>query len=342
MMVLIEQTLKEVLARVNKYRSLYEKNEEAVRSQLLNPILRSLGWDPENPEEVRPNIRTEEGIPDYSLIKNGRTVLFIEAKKLSVDVKRADVLRQLAKYCFGDGIEYGVLTNGTQWALFKAFRERTRISERVVWHVDLEQDGITASVKKLRTISKEMIDQIEILIQKAGVLDSIWLSITERPRELVKALVPFVAHIAAEDHPDYKFESTEIEEFLEDRIRELVAATKEMPETSVITTDLSPRRITINGQTMEIRHSYEILVKTAEWLIQRGKLRRNDCPVETGHKRYLVSTQPVHRDGGRFRAARKLSNGLFIETHYSTESAIEIAKRLLERFGFSRDLLTVE
>ncbi|MFQ6135428.1 MAG: restriction endonuclease, partial [Nitrososphaerales archaeon] len=86
---------------LKKYRSIYEQNEMAVRDQIVNPILRGLGWNPEDPEEVQPNISTEEGVPDYSLIKNGKKVLFIEAKKLSVDIKQREVIRQLAKYCFG-------------------------------------------------------------------------------------------------------------------------------------------------------------------------------------------------------------------------------------------------
>ena len=60
----------------------------AVRDQIVNPILRGLGWDPENPEEVQPNVYSEEGVPDYSLLKGSKKVLFIEAKKLSVDIEK--------------------------------------------------------------------------------------------------------------------------------------------------------------------------------------------------------------------------------------------------------------
>lgn len=105
---MLKETLEMVVERMRKYRSLYQQNEMAVRDQLVNPILRSLGWNPENPEEVQPNIPTEEGVPDYSLMKNGNAVLFIEAKKLSVDVEQRGAIRQLAKYCFGEGMKYGV------------------------------------------------------------------------------------------------------------------------------------------------------------------------------------------------------------------------------------------
>ena len=74
-----------VLKRLRRYRNLYEKSEESVKYQIINPILKELGWNSENPEEVRINISTEEDIPDYTLLKNNKKVLFTEAKKLSVD-----------------------------------------------------------------------------------------------------------------------------------------------------------------------------------------------------------------------------------------------------------------
>lgn len=46
-----------------------------VREQIINPILRNLGWNPENPEEVQPNVPIEEGVPDYSLIKSENRIL---------------------------------------------------------------------------------------------------------------------------------------------------------------------------------------------------------------------------------------------------------------------------
>ena len=72
----LKERIETVLERLKKHRSLYEKSEESVRYQIINPILRDMGWDPENPEEVQPNISSEEGIPDYSLLKDGRKVFF--------------------------------------------------------------------------------------------------------------------------------------------------------------------------------------------------------------------------------------------------------------------------
>lgn len=343
---MLKETLELVIKRMKKSRSLYERNEMAVRSQIIEPILRGLGWDTENPEEVQPNVSTEEGIPDYSLLKNGKKVLFIEAKKLSVNIEQREVIRQLAKYCFGEGVKYGVLTNGTIWILFKAFQEGTPMSERIVWKTDIESDNLIASVRRLNTISKDNIENIEKLIRKLQILDEIWQSLVDEPDEIIKGLIPVFEKLIKEGYSDYEFEITEIEDFLKERIKELITPTEvteyiSSPETSTWEGG-QPRKMKIGSDVFEIRYSYEILMNTAEWLIKKGKLKRSDCPIPIGKKRNLINTKPKHRYGDNFRAPKRLSNGLYIEVNYSTAGCINNARRLLERFGFRGDILEVQ
>jgi len=342
---MLKETLKMVVKRMKKYSFLYEQNEMAVRDQIVNPILRALGWNPENPEEVQPNISTEEGIPDYSLLKNGKKVLFIEAKKLSVDIEQKDVIRQLAKYCFGEGMKYGVLTNGVIWILFRAFQEGTTMSERIVWKTDIENDELTSSIRRLCTISKDNIDNIEKLIKKLQILDEIWQSLVDEPEKIIKGLIPVFEKLIKEEYSDYKFEPIEIEDFLKERIKELITPIEEPEYVSPPETTMwgggQPRKMKIGSDVFEIRNSYEILTNTAEWLIRKGKLKVSDCPIPIGRKRHLINTEPKHRYGDSFRAPKRLSNGLYIEVHYSTAGCINNARRLLERFGFRGDMLEV-
>jgi len=338
---MLKETLEMVVERVKKYRSLYEQNEMAVRSQIIEPILRGLGWDVENPEEVQPNVSTEGGIPDYSLLKGDKKVLFIEAKKLSVDIGQREVIRQLAKYCFDEGMRYGVLTNGAIWILFRAFQEGTTMSERIVWKTDIENDELTASVRRLNTISKYNIDDIEKLIKKLQILDEIWHSLLDEPKDLAKGFIPVFESLIKEGYPEYEFGRAEIEDFIIERVKELISS-----EETIIGPPIPPtepkRKMKIGTDIYEIENSYDILVNTAEWLINKGRLRRENCPIASGHKRNLVNIQPKHRYGDDFRAPKKLSNGLYIETHYSTASCITNARKLLERCGYRRGMLEVQ
>ena len=57
-------------------------------------------------------------------------ILFVEAKNLSVDLKNE--IQQLARYCYNEGTEFGVLTNGINWILFRTFKGTT-LKERIIW-----------------------------------------------------------------------------------------------------------------------------------------------------------------------------------------------------------------
>lgn len=345
----LNEMLTPIVEKIKKFRSLYEQNEMAVRDQIVNPILRNLGWNPENPEEVQPNVSTEEGVPDYSLIKDGRTILFVEAKKLSIDIEQREIIRQLAKYSFSEGTKYGVLTNGAVWILIRSFEEGTTLTERIVWKADLENEEITAVCRKITTISKINIEQIEVLVKKVQILDEIWQSLLDEPEEMIKGLMPVVKSLISQGYTDYRFEDAEIEDLLKERIKEIISGLSEEETPSETPIEPiqwrggSPRKMKLKGEVFELRNSFEILVNTANWLIKNGKLKASDCPVGVGRgKRNLINKEPKHKYGDDFRVPKKLSNGLWIETHYSTAGCINYAKRLLEKFGVSSDILTIE
>jgi len=344
----LNESLATIVEKIKKFRPLYEKNEMAVRDQIINPILRDLGWNPENPEEVQPNVFTEEGIPDYSLIKNEKKILFVEAKKLGVDIEQKEVIRQLAKYSFGEGTKYGILTNGAVWVLIRSFEEGKTLTERIVWKIDLENEVLPAIIRKIITISKTNIEFIEVLVKKVQILDEIWQSLLEEPEDMIKGLMPVVKSIITQGYPDYQFEDTEIEDLLKERVNKIIVypsgeeAISEIPVESISQRGERPRKMKLKGEVSEFRYSFEILVNTANWLIKNGKLKLSDCPVEAGHKRYLINKEPKHKNGDGFRASKSLLSELFIETSYSTAGAINYAKRLLEKFGVSSDLLIIE
>lgn len=345
----LNDALAPIIDKIKKFRSLYEQNEQAVRDQIANPILRNLGWNPENPEEVQPNVSTEEGVPDYSLIKNGKKILFVEAKKLSVDIEQKEIIRQLAKYSFSEGTKYGVLTNGAVWVLIRSFEEGTTLTERIVWKTDLENEELPTVVRKITTISKTNIEDIEVLVKKVQILDEIWQSLLEEPEEMIKGLMPVVKSIITQGYPDYQFEDTEIEDLLKERVKEIISGPSEEELTSETAVEPiswrgeSPRKMKLKGEVFELRNSFEILVNTANWLIKNGRLKPADCPVGIGRgKRNLINKEPKHKYGCDFRAPKKLPSGLWIETHYSTAGCINYAKRLLEKFGVSSDILMIE
>jgi hypothetical protein len=179
---------------------------------------------------VQPNVSTEEGVPDYSLFKDEKKVLFIEAKKLSVDVTQKPALRQLAKYCFSEGMRYGLLTNGAVWILFRGFKEGTSVEERIIWKTDVLNDDITAVMRRLGTIRKSNIEDVDNLINKLQMLDDIWQKLLGNQENIVRGLKHVVLELLATNFPEEDFHDIEIEEFLRETVKELIEVAKRKAE----------------------------------------------------------------------------------------------------------------
>lgn len=171
-MLEIQRAVISVLKKVREHRLLYERNEEAVKQHLIGEIFKALGWNWENPKEVRPEERTEEGRADYALVIHDKVVAYLEAKNLSVNVLRSEKpLRQLAKYCFSHGVKYGILTNGIQWKVVKSFEENSTLEERVLLKIDLFNEPFEKSSLKLSFLSKEKITSLEEYVSYLKAFD---------------------------------------------------------------------------------------------------------------------------------------------------------------------------
>ena len=88
------------------------------------------------------------------------------------------------------------------------------------------------------------------------------------------------------------------------------------------------------GKEIDVSSWADLLLETSEWLIRKGLLTKDDCPVTTGRmaKRYLIHVTPVHPSGHKFVSSAQLSNGLYLERSYNVNSLVQQCELLLERF----------
>jgi len=139
--------------RLVKYKDLFVQNEAAVRYVLVNPFLRMLGWDIEDPEEVVPEYTNPriEGKADYALfIKevSNDPIAFIEVKKFGGIT--GEIVREKLKYFFDSGVRYTIITDGNEWILYDVFKPNVPFNERVVvsWRI-LQDDPYEIIFKSL-------------------------------------------------------------------------------------------------------------------------------------------------------------------------------------------------
>jgi predicted type IV restriction endonuclease len=81
----LEKLIRKLKRKLIKYKDIYSQNEAAVREQIVSPLLRALGWDPENPNLVIPEypITTKKKIKlDYALMRHRTLFSAVEVKAL--------------------------------------------------------------------------------------------------------------------------------------------------------------------------------------------------------------------------------------------------------------------
>lgn len=103
--------------------------EMALRSEFLNPVLRALGWDPDNPglPAADREVTQEDSIfidggdkaPDYAFSISRRRQFFLEAKRPSVSIATGrDPAYQIRRYCWNAGLPLGIVTDFEEWAVY--------------------------------------------------------------------------------------------------------------------------------------------------------------------------------------------------------------------------------
>lgn len=96
--------------------------EQNTKSILIDPILKALGWDPEELEEVcREYKRKPQDNPvDYALFLLRSPCLFVEAKALEKDLQDRKWISQILGYATVVGVEWCVLTNGDEYRIYNS------------------------------------------------------------------------------------------------------------------------------------------------------------------------------------------------------------------------------
>jgi len=215
----IENKIKEIIQQLNEFRQYYLSNEQAVRTQLIEPILNVLGWTTSNPKIVKPNAPSTDGkIPDYTLLKDNKATLIVEAKNLSIDLNDRKIIEQLANYCYHAGIHFGILSNGLSWLLFKTFENNP--SERVVWQINIEKDKIENVVQKLSLLTYTNIDALDNLIKNVKLLDDSWQKICNTIDDIVKIIAQKLLDNIKTTEPNFKIDESDLLSFTKGKLEE--------------------------------------------------------------------------------------------------------------------------
>lgn len=101
-------------------------NESTAKTSFIFPMLRALGWDTTDPDEVQQEYRVGghmRGHADIALFSGGKPCVLIETKAptKAMDVDHQGyykMLKQLKDYCKIAEVSLGVLSNGKEWHIY--------------------------------------------------------------------------------------------------------------------------------------------------------------------------------------------------------------------------------
>jgi hypothetical protein len=108
-------------------------NEQNTKATLIEPVLKALGWDIEDVEEVVREYghKRRDKPVDYALLVMREPRLLVEAKALGENLDDRRWANQIMGYAAVAGVEWIVLTDGNEYRIYKAL-ESVPVEEKLL------------------------------------------------------------------------------------------------------------------------------------------------------------------------------------------------------------------
>lgn len=161
----IEESLRAISERVRSHSSTMA-TEEAVKTAVVLPFLRSLGYEVFDPTEVIPEFTADavgkkgEKV-DYAIKIDGDIRILIECKPISVTLEKKH-LDQLYRYFSVTNAKFAILTNGRTFNFYTDLEAPNKLDTRPFFVFDVT-DFNTGIVTELRKFEKASFDVSAIL-----------------------------------------------------------------------------------------------------------------------------------------------------------------------------------
>ena len=304
------ETLK---AHIDAHGDQLRQSEALTRYALIDPLLRELGWDTEDPKLVRPEypLRTEytqsTRFADYALLEGtqDKPAMMVEAKSLGKSL-RDQALLQGINYCQADGTRYFSVTDGQRWEVYETHKP-VPIDEKRVVEFDIRSQETAVVCLKALALWRQSVQAGQAVAGQKSIFGP--LEDTSVPPEKEATVDPPPPPPPADSEP-----LTEITEATGRKVAEMV-----FPD----------------GSRTPLKNWSYLPVEAVRWLMANGMLNASHCPIMgkgPRTSRYLVHTQPVHRDGASFTSRGEL-NGLYVERHGSSVALLNRTRAIIEHVG---------
>lgn len=290
--------------RIDAHGNALRQSEALTRYALIDPLLRELGWDTEDPDMVVPEYRVQNNqISDYVLYHDGDPVIVIESKKLAEPLRGGKALDQGILYCAYTGAGYFLLTDGNSWEVYESGKTSPITS------FDLTGGPAADACLKALALWRPSVISGQIAVGGTPVIGL--------PDNRTNATEPQPAEeTAVQPTPPI----TDGEKW------QTLSVFNPEPKTQ------PPGKIMFpDGSRASPKRWYEILTEITRWLVENGNLSESQCPILRGprSKKSLVDIESVHSDGTSFFNFKSVGT-LYIDTHGNARTLINRSKYLIQ------------
>lgn len=307
-------TLVETLSdRIDKHGPALRQSEALTRYALIDPLLRELGWDTEDPNMVIPEYRSGNGRADYALINDGSPAMMVEAKSLGTNLG-GTVLSQGIQYCLEQGTRFFCVTDGRIWEIYETHKPVPIDDKRIV-RFDVKDNPAQVGLNSL-ALWRHSIESGDIAAAQTPVVEPI------QPQQAIpQTVVQPVSTLAIQPESDILVPENGEWQPLSEFIRGNIS----VRPTQMIFPDNSMSNINISKQ---------ILFEVVDWLQKNRLLDSSHCPIQLpGAKyRYIVNSTPVDELGNNRENCEQIGQ-FFVEPRSSLKWIAQQTEYVIQHVG---------
>ena len=324
-----------------------QMDEENTKRKIIEPLISDLGWNILSSDvELEYSVQMGSGTKkvDYALKLEGTPVVFVEAKGCDTPLEEGHK-NQLKSYMRQVGVDWGLLTNGRTFEIFRRDVSSNRPNEIALAEFSIAD--VPDNEHPLKALSRESIDSGESR-QIAEQIEAVQNAVTSlrSNKEALAEDVTKVVTAAAGTAVSQQIED-EAKGFVDDLIETLE---KQAHRTAVVREstgkEIEPEEgeyvisVTRNGR--EVHRVAEDLQSTAmgafvDYLIEEaGLLNEIEIPYIPGTgqgSRALLNDKPKHPNGSDMRGQQRVSGGYYLLTNLGSEDKKRYISELPEKVG---------
>ena len=327
------ETLRE---RIDTHGAALRQSEALTRYALIDPLLRELGWNTEDPALVVPEFRLGKGYADYALMNNGKPAMMVEAKKLDNPLQEA--ASQGIGYCIEDGIAYFAVTDGRLWEIYETHKV-AKTEKKIIVRFDLTGAPAETCLQALAlwrrsVIAGKVSPAQQPLIAAEQPQQSGTPAVIAQPMAPPQETAPSMPFTSEASQPPAQ--QTLIQESVEPAQRTDPGDDVEwipLPAFSPQMGEAPPIEMRFpHGNTVQIENWSMLLSETVRWLYENGHITESNPHVRTMRNSSIVSDSPVHPNGQPFNKRRSVGP-LYVDTGGNRQAILRKAHRVLSRTG---------